>query len=103
MESGMVKYNEFIEFIKNYFSKNIRGFSLKSESFHGPFWYVEFSNGEILIILSGDIGFQIEIEFYGRKYPLWQHDYSISTKTQTNFENLGYQLKSLEKLLDSLY
>jgi hypothetical protein len=63
---------------------------------------VEFSNDEILVILSGDIGFQIEIDFYGKKYPLWQHDYSVSQKTQTNFDNLEYQLNALKNLLKSL-
>ncbi len=103
MESSMVTYNEYIEFIKKYFNENLSEYCLKTESFYGPFWHVEFTNDEILIILSGDIGFHIEIDFYGKKYPLWQHDYSVSQKTQTNFENLDYQLKSLENLIRQFY
>lgn len=102
MESSMVNSNEFIEYIKKYFSENINEFCLKSENFHGPFWNVEFTNDVILVNISGDIGFQIDIDFYGKKYPLWQYDYSISQKTQTNFQNLEYQLNALKSLLKSL-
>jgi len=102
MESSMVKKNEYIEFIKKFFNEHISEYCRKTENFHGPFWHLEYTNDVILVIISGDIGFQIEIDFYGRKYPLWQHDYTISQKTQTNFENLEYQLNALKSLLQNL-
>ncbi len=102
MESNMVRNNEFIDFIKKYFNENLSKYSLKSESLHGPFWHLEFTNEVILVIISGDIGFQIEINFYEKKYPLWQYDFSVSEKTQTNFENLKYQMDALKNLLISL-
>lgn len=102
MESHMVKENDYISYIKCYFEENIPDYPLSKESFHGPFWHVEYQKDGINITISGDIGFQIVIDFLGTKYPLWQYDYSVSEKGKTTIENIEYQLVSLKKLLIGL-
>jgi hypothetical protein len=102
MESGMVKENKYIEYIKEYFRKNLPSYSLAKQNFHGPFWCVEYINEEVLVTISGDIGFQVTVDFFGSKYPLWQYDYSINEKAKTKIDNIEYQLSSLKKLLSEL-
>lgn len=99
MESGMVKENKYIEYIKEYFRNNLSSYNLEKQNFHGPFWHVEYKKEEVLVTISGDIGFQITVDFLGTKYPLWQYDYSVNEKAKTKIENIEYQLKSLRKLL----
>lgn len=102
MEGCMVKHNEYISFIKRFFEDNVSDFKLVTESFHGPFWHIEYSKNEIKVTISGDIGFQVVVDFYGTKYSLWQYDYSVSLKGKTSIENIDYQLNILRNLLYDL-
>ena len=102
MEGCMVKRNKYIEFIKEYFRNNLPSYSLGKQNFHGPFWHVEYIKEEVLVTISGDIGFQITVHFYGTQYPLWQYDYSVNERAKTKIENIEYQLSSLKKLLSEL-
>ena len=99
MGSIMVKENEYLLYIKCFFEENLPDYKLQQENFHGPFWYVEYKNQKVSVIISGDIGFQITVDFLGAKYPFWQYDYSVNEKSKTSIENIEDQLSSLRKLL----
>jgi len=97
MESNMVNSEKnYIKIIKEYFLKNIQEFKLVKENFHGPFWHTKFSNGEIVIIIEGDIGFDARIVIGETEYPLWQFDRSVGSKTETNIENINFVLEVIK-------
>lgn len=91
--------NENINFIIEYFKKNLPQFNLTSEFSNGPYWGIKFSNVEIEIVIEGDIGFGVEIIIESKKYPLWQYDKRVNEAMQTNQKNLQFQLDILKNFL----
>lgn len=85
--------------IKDFFEMNLPNFKVIEESAYGPNWGLVLSNNEIIIKISGDIGFHISIEISGDNYPLWQYDRSVNNVAKTNNNNLYYQLRILKRFI----
>jgi hypothetical protein len=105
MESDLVKKENSwshsnTDIVKNYFKNNFPQFQMLTETFYGPYWGVKFSNEEIVINVSGDIGFSIEITIGDSKFQLWQYDRAVNNVMKTTEENILYQLKVLKRFLD---
>jgi len=98
MEGDLVKSN--IQLVKAYFRKHFPNFKLVSENCHGPFWNVQHAFRESKIVVSGDIGFSIEIFIDEVKFALWQYDRSVNNAMETSDENITYQLTVLKRFFE---
>jgi len=90
------------ELVKNFFSKSLPEFHLLNENSHGPYWQVSFKKESIVIKVSGDIGFSIEIFIDSSKYELWQYDRGVNNALKTTDNNILYQLEVLKKFINGL-
>jgi hypothetical protein len=82
-----------------YFSVNLPSFVLMNETSHGPYWGVTYSAGDLEIKIGGDVGFSVDIIIDKKKYSLWQYDRRVNNATETNNENIFYQLNVLKRFL----
>lgn len=103
MESNMVSLAEtYNSQIKQFVNINLEGFQLIESRSHGPFFYSEFENEELKIIVQGDIGgFEVLTFIEGDKYSLWQYDKGVNKATKTTKENIEYQLNVLKSFLSN--
>lgn len=101
MESNMVSSfsSSNNSIVTDFFSKNLPEFTFLSQTSHGPYWGVRFSNNDIEVNVSGDIGFSIEVIIAGTKFELWQYDRKVIDKMKTTNENILYQLNVLKSFL----
>jgi hypothetical protein len=64
-----------------------------------PFWHIEFTIDSIIIIIDGDISFDIEVRIDNTQFYLWQYDRSILTIRSSSMDNIVAQLEILKKFL----
>ena len=64
-----------------------------------PFWHIEFTIDSIIIIIDGDISFDIEVIIDNTQFYLWQYDRSILTIRSSSMDNIVAQLEILKKFL----
>lgn len=108
MESNMVndqKLNptECVWLVMDYFKNNFPEFKLIKEGSYTGYWWVEYINEDekSIVYFDGDIGggFSVKIIIDNTEYNLWQFDKSVNNATDSNTENINYQLSILKKFL----
>jgi hypothetical protein len=86
--------------IKQFIDANLQSFNIVESKTHGPFFYTEFMDELIKIVVQGDIGgFEILIFIEDEKYSLWQYDRSVNNAMKTTEKNIIYQLNVLKSFL----
>lgn len=106
MESNMVESLEpkyCVKLVEDFFSKNIKGYTLNKETTYTGYWWLEYINqSDVKICFDGDIGghFSIKIFIGDTEFNLWQFDRSVNYATKSTEENIFYQLNVLSKFLN---
>lgn len=91
---------EYCELISDFVQLNLKDYYVVKSNTYGPYFYVEFKNNVITVVVSGDFGgFNITIDLFGTIYDLWRYDRRVSNATITNYENILYQLEILKSFL----
>lgn len=101
MESNMVN-DLFIKQINTFFRTKHKDYHKQREVCgmpYGPFFEVAYSNMDILITITGEYGFNVDITMFNSNYNLSQYDRSVLEHTSKTTENLTYLLSILDKFL----
>ena len=92
----------YVSQILTYVESHLIEFDVINSNFHGPFFWVVFSNHAILVKMSGDVGgFETLITIQGESYPLWKYDATVKNMGQTNNANINRQLEIIKDLIQS--
>ena len=64
-----------------------------------PYWHIEFTIDSIIVIIDGDISFDIEIIIDNTRFYLWQYDRNILNFRSSSFDNILAQLEVLKRFI----
>lgn len=103
---GSVVNKKYIEQIEAFFFSHYKDFVKISEVTcmpYGPFFEVKYSHNGVVIIISGEYGFNVDINICNSIYDLSQYDKSVLQHTEKTVENLSYILSVLDKFLKNIF
>jgi hypothetical protein len=106
MESNMVDHTNYLSndsllnIIIQYFNENLPSYILQNSYDNGRYFGITFSNGDININISKEIGFWINIVIKSKEYGLWQYDRIVNDFSEPTKENVLFQLNILKDFLN---
>ena len=90
---------ENITIIKDFLSENLTEFKILDKRYNGPYWFIQFSNGDVIVEIKGDIAFEVNIIIDNSTYPLWSYNKRVNSYMDTNKNNIIFQLNILKKFM----
>ncbi len=87
------------QLVKDYFKKNLPDYELVLEAFAEDHWALKFAKEKIEVIVTGDVGFMIEVFFDTVKYDLRQHNPTLVEKVKANEKNILARLEVISGFL----
>ncbi|NOT91144.1 hypothetical protein [Ferruginibacter sp.] len=96
-------FEEAVVFIKNYFEKSLKPFSLSEEYNRASgYWGIKYSGNNTVIFISSGRGYlEHEVILDGKKYLLTDFEKKLAHIKVASKKNILFLLETIKKLIDT--